>query len=56
MKAEPPPLVGSMEPPQGLAVTPRLVEIRCAAWDLCNDPATDCSAECRHLHLQEEVT
>ncbi len=41
--------------PQGLAVTHQLVEIRCAAWDLCNGPVTDRSAQFRHIHLQEEV-
>ena len=41
--------------PQGLSITDQLVEIDCPARDLGDRPVTDCSAQCCHINLVEEV-
>ena len=41
--------------PQGLSITDQLVEIACPARDLGDHPVTDCSAQCCHINLVEEV-
>ena len=42
--------------PQGLSITDQLVEIACPASDLRDRPVTDCSPQCCHINLVEEVT
>jgi len=42
--------------PQRLAVAHKLVEIRCTNWNLGDRPVADRGADCRHVHLQEEVS
>jgi len=44
-----------VRPSQGLAVTHQLIEICCATGDLGDCPVTNRSAQCRHVHLVEEV-
>ncbi len=46
---------GLNRPPQGLAVTDQLIEIRCTIWDLGYRPVTDRAAQGWHVDLLEEV-
>jgi hypothetical protein len=55
MKAEQPPLVGSIEPRSGLAVTDQLIKIAYPVWDLSDGPIANGSADSNDIDLQEEV-